>query len=61
MGKGYSNPVSGVGVFIAWRGLGHGGVGHEARNTPTPETGLEYLFPVTQPTMLWQVMLTSTP
>ncbi len=30
-------------------------------NTPTPETGLEYHIPVTHPTMLWQVMLTSTP
>ncbi len=43
------------------RARGGGGEGHVMSYTPTPETGLDYLVPVTHPTMLWQVMLTSTP
>ncbi len=34
---------------------------HTPRNTPTPKAGLEYPVPHLDPTMLWQVMPTSTP
>ncbi len=47
--KGYPNPVSGVGVFLATYASSPRHVSPATspqRNTPTPETGLEDLFPV---------------
>ncbi len=55
-GYAYVNPLAGL-KFLTPRVLRH----PHGYDTPTPETGLEYYYPVTHPTMLWQVMLTSTP
>ncbi len=54
----YTNPLIGVGIPLPRHASYHVMAGYAYVN---PLAGLGYHIPVTHPTMLWQVMLTSTP